>query len=67
MQAVTARAQQALSLSEWHRFTGDTIIFMVFLWFSYGFPVVFLWFSFGFTGDTAIGGNECEWKRGFGT
>jgi hypothetical protein len=56
MQAVTARAQQALSLSEWHHFTGDTIIFMV-----------FLWFSFGFTGDTAIGGNECEWKRGFGT
>ena len=21
---------------------------MVFLWFSYGFPMVFLWFSYGF-------------------
>jgi hypothetical protein len=21
---------------------------MVFLWFSYGFPIVFLWFSYGF-------------------
>ena len=24
---------------------------MVFLWFSYGFPMVFLWFSYGFPGD----------------
>ena len=22
---------------------------MVFLWFSYGFPMVFLWFSYGFS------------------
>jgi hypothetical protein len=56
MQAVTARAQQALSLSEWHHFTGDTIIFMVFLWFSYGFPLVLL--ETLQLGEMNVNGNE---------
>ena len=35
---------------------------MVFLWFSYGFPMVFLWFSYGFPMETT-GNHRNSWFR----
>ena len=32
---------------------------MVFLWFSYGFPMVFLWFSYGFPIKNQVISHSC--------
>lgn len=55
MQAVTARAQQALSLSEWG-LAMDTS--------EEQFDIILLETPNGQWHLIAIGGNECEWKQG---
>ena len=37
---------------------------MVFLWFSYGFPMVFLWFSHGCRSSPDLWGAECRHLTG---